>query len=149
MLASACGCRAGWPVQSARPAACLWHRPQCDACCRVCCDPWSWVRSRHPFLPRQTYCPGRHGASRGVLPHAGLPAAPDARPPKLLSRASRTRRRQQLVPEPQPISAGSTSHGRPDFSTNRMLVSAARSDRRGRPPFGFGRSGGRSRDHRL
>ena len=39
---------------------------------------------------------------------------------------------------------GSRSHGVPVTSTNRMPVSAARSGRRGRPPFGFGRSGGSS-----
>ncbi len=35
-------------------------------------------------------------------------------------------------------------HARPDRSTNKMPVSAARSGRRGRPPFGFGGSGGNS-----
>ncbi len=54
------------------------------------------------------------------------------------------RHRQQLMPEPQPISTGSISHGRPDFSTNRMPVRVARFDRRGRPPFGFGAPGGKS-----
>ena len=53
-------------------------------------------------------------------------------------------RRQQVMPDPQPISTGSRSHGVPVTSTNRMPVSAARSGRRGRPPFGFGRSGGSS-----
>ena len=53
-------------------------------------------------------------------------------------------RRQQVIPDPQPISTGSRSHGVPVTSTNRMPVSAARSGRRGRPPFGFGRSGGNS-----
>ena len=45
---------------------------------------------------------------------------------------------------PAAISAGSISHGRPDLSTNRMPVSAARSGRRGLPPFGLGGSGGGS-----
>ena len=58
--------------------------------------------------------------------------------------ADRRTRRQQLMPEPQPISAGSISHGRPERSTNRMPVSAARSDLRGRPPFGLAVSGGSS-----
>ena len=53
-------------------------------------------------------------------------------------------RRQQLMPEPHPISTGSISHGRPDRSTNKMPVSTARSGRRGRPPSGFGGSGGSS-----
>ena len=52
------------------------------------------------------------------------------------------RRRQQLIPEPQPISAGSISQGMPLLSTNKMPVSAARPGIGGRPPFGFGRSGG-------
>ncbi len=52
--------------------------------------------------------------------------------------------RQQLMPEPHPISAGSISQGRPDLNTNKMPLSAARSGTRGRPPFGLGRSGGNS-----
>jgi hypothetical protein len=73
------------------------------------------------------------------------------------SRSSRTRcswtqtpaicqsrsRRQQVMPDPQPISLGSISQGIPDFSTNRMPVSAARSRTGGRPPFGRGRHGGK------
>lgn len=51
-------------------------------------------------------------------------------------------RRQQVMPEPPPISRGSISHGIPERNTNRMPVRAARDDTRGRPPLGFGRSGG-------
>lgn len=54
------------------------------------------------------------------------------------------KRRQQVIPEPQPISRGSNSHGVPERSTNRIPVSAARSEVRGRPPFGLARSGGSS-----
>jgi hypothetical protein len=54
------------------------------------------------------------------------------------------KRRQQVIPEPQPISRGSNSHGAPERSTKRIPVSAARSEVRGRPPFGLARSGGRS-----
>lgn len=53
-------------------------------------------------------------------------------------------RRQQVTPEPQPISCGSISHGMPVRSTNRMPVSAARAATRGRPPFGLGGSAGSS-----
>ncbi len=53
------------------------------------------------------------------------------------------RRRQQVIPEPQPISWGSISQGMPERKTNRMPVKAARSGTRGRPPFGLGGSGGR------
>jgi hypothetical protein len=48
------------------------------------------------------------------------------------------RRRQQVMPEPQPISRGSISHGMPLLRTNRIPVSAARSSTGGRPPLGRG-----------
>ena len=54
------------------------------------------------------------------------------------------RRRQQVIPEPQPISFGSISQGIPLFSTKTIPVRAARSSMRGLPPWGFGSSGGRS-----
>jgi hypothetical protein len=60
-------------------------------------------------------------------------------------------RRQQVTPDPQPISMGSISHGMPERRTNTMPVSAARFGTAGRPPFGFGRSRGSSGaiiDHR-
>lgn len=58
-----------------------------------------------------------------------------------------TRRRQQVVPEPQPISRGSMLQGMPLRSTNRIPVTTARSGIRGRPARcprprrGRGRSG--------
>ena len=54
------------------------------------------------------------------------------------------RRRQQVMPLPQPSSLGSISQGMPLRRTKRMPVKAARLDTRGRPPFGFGFSGGNS-----
>ncbi|SDM53216.1 hypothetical protein SAMN05216360_102359 [Methylobacterium phyllostachyos] len=54
------------------------------------------------------------------------------------------KRRQQVIPEPQPISRGSNSHGVSELSTNRIPVSAARSEVGGRPPLGLARSGGSS-----
>ena len=53
-------------------------------------------------------------------------------------------RRQQVMPEPHPISWGNISQGMPDFSTKRMPVKQARSGTRGRPPLGLGGSGGSS-----
>lgn len=47
-------------------------------------------------------------------------------------------RRQQVMPEPQPISCGSISQGIPVRSTNSSPVSAARSSKRGRPPMRLG-----------
>lgn len=52
-------------------------------------------------------------------------------------------RRQQVMPEPQPSSCGRSSHGSPVRSTNRMPAKHFRSGTRGRPPLGFGGSGGR------
>ena len=54
------------------------------------------------------------------------------------------RRRQQVMPEPQPISWGSISQGMPDLRTKMMPVKQARSGTRGRPPVGLGGSGGSS-----
>jgi hypothetical protein len=52
------------------------------------------------------------------------------------------RRRQQVIPLPQPISWGSISQGIPLRRTKRMPAKTARSGTRGRPPFAFGFSGG-------
>jgi len=49
------------------------------------------------------------------------------------ARCQRTRRRQHVLPDPQPISFGSICHGSPLRRTNRIPVSAARSGTRGRP----------------
>ncbi|EWY36155.1 hypothetical protein N825_29880 [Skermanella stibiiresistens SB22] len=53
-------------------------------------------------------------------------------------------RRQQVIPDPQPISRGGISHGMPLLKTNRMPVSTARSSTGGRPPFGRGGRDGNS-----
>jgi hypothetical protein len=53
-------------------------------------------------------------------------------------------RRQQVTPDPQPISCGSISQGMPERSTKRMPLKAAREGTAGRPPSGLGRSGGNS-----
>jgi len=50
-------------------------------------------------------------------------------------------RRQQVTPDPQPISWGSNPQRRPALRTKIMSVKQARSGIRGRPPFGFGGSG--------
>src|SRR5205814_7222799 len=47
-------------------------------------------------------------------------------------------RRQQDMPEPQFISAGRSSQGRPVLRTKRIPVRALRSSSRGRPPFSLG-----------
>ena len=63
------------------------------------------------------------------------------------ARCHRTSRRQQVLPEPQPISFGSICQGIPLRKTNKIPVKAARSATRGRPMFlnrrrgGFGNNG--------
>ena len=52
------------------------------------------------------------------------------------------KRRQHVMPLPQPISRGRYSQGVPVLRTNRMPVRQARSGTRGRPPLGLGGSGG-------
>jgi len=52
------------------------------------------------------------------------------------------RRRQQVIPLPQPISRGRYSQGVPVLRTNRIPVRQALSLTLGRPPLGFGGSGG-------
>jgi hypothetical protein len=64
------------------------------------------------------------------------------------ARSHFTKRRQHVLPEPHPISSGNICRGNPPRSTNRMPVSAARSETRGRPPcrarrWGFGSKGSR------
>ena len=51
------------------------------------------------------------------------------------ARCQRRRRRQQVVPDPQPISCGSMFHGIPLRSTKRMPVSTARSGMGFRPAY--------------
>ena len=51
-------------------------------------------------------------------------------------------RRQQVIPLPQPISAGSVSQGMPVCRTNKTPAKTARLETRGLPPFGFLGSGG-------
>jgi hypothetical protein len=54
------------------------------------------------------------------------------------------KRRQQVMPEPQPNSRGNICQGMPERSTNKMPVKTARLASRGRPPLGLGFSGGRT-----
>ena len=54
------------------------------------------------------------------------------------------KRRQQVMPEPQPSSCGSISHGTPLRSTKRIPVKQARSGKRGLPPLGLRDEGGSS-----
>ena len=60
------------------------------------------------------------------------------------ARCQSRKRRQQVMPLPQPSSWGSISHGMPLFKTTTMPVKAARSAMvRGRPPLGLDGAGGK------
>lgn len=59
------------------------------------------------------------------------------------------KRRQHVMPEPQPSFFGNIPQGIPLRSTKMMPARQARSDRRGRPPCGFGGEVGRSGSMRL
>jgi hypothetical protein len=50
--------------------------------------------------------------------------------------------RQQVTPEPQPISGGSMDQGMPLLRTKIMPRKASRLETGGRPPFGLGRCSG-------
>jgi hypothetical protein len=52
-------------------------------------------------------------------------------------------RRQQVIPQPHPISCGKSSQGIPVLSTKMIPVRASRLPTGGRPPFGDSTSGGR------
>lgn len=54
------------------------------------------------------------------------------------------KRRQQVVPNPQPSSGGSHDHGRLARRTKMMPRRQSRFEMQGRPPHGFSGSGGRS-----
>lgn len=110
----------------ARPASICWIRPRRSAPFLAAVEEEStqaWFQSMRPA--------SRSRRSNSWCSRVHTPASCQSR-----------NRRQQVMPEPQPISRGSVSHGMPERSTNRMPVSVARDDTRGRPPLGFGGSGG-------
>lgn len=94
------------------------------------------------------FCAGTAAASKLARDQSIRPAAPSRSKSTWCSRdhtpaACQSRsRRQQLIPLPQPISAGKYSHGRPVRSTNKIPRNACRSGIGGRPPFGRGGRGG-------
>jgi len=60
------------------------------------------------------------------------------------ARCQSRRRRQHVIPDPQPSSGRSICQGMPLRRTNRMPMRHARSESRGRPPFGRRRGVGRN-----
>ena len=96
-------------------------------------DPLSTTAQRWSSRPRRRSSARRVSCKRRQTP----------------ARSHSTKRRQHVLPEPHPISRGNICHGNLPRSTNRMPVSAARSETRGRPPRrrarrrGFGSNGSR------
>ena len=111
-------------------------------CARLAAVRRIWPRRRSPLFA------GTEALSNAARLQSSCPA-PSRRSSKVRCRAAQTpaccqsrNRRQQVIPDPHPISAGRYSQGRPVLSTNRMPVSTARSGTGGRPPLGRGRLGG-------
>ena len=105
---------------------------------------WIWARGRPPFFAgiddestqtrlKSSLLAPRRRRSNSSCNLSQTPASCQSRS-----------RRQQVMPEPQPSSGGKSSHAMPVLSTNRIPLSAARSEMRGRPPRGFGAGAGRS-----
>jgi hypothetical protein len=80
------------------------------------------IRSASPRRFRSTLCSSSH-----------MPASCQSR-----------KRRQQVEPDPQPISLGSMFQGMPLFKSKMMPARTERSSMRGRPPCGLGASSGNS-----
>lgn len=134
--------RERWQPSAAGSTECPFDRREDDVSSPVCLYLSGWGRSYRPLFAAtvaestaarsQSICPARPNFSRSRWCNR-------SQTPALCHSFSR---RQQVMPLPQPISLGSISQGMPLRRTNRMPVNAARSDTRGRPPFGFGFSGG-------
>jgi hypothetical protein len=104
----------------------------------------AWSREVAPLLA------GMEAESMQARLQSIWPASP-SRSSNVWCKASHTpvacqsrNRRQQVIPEPQPISWGSSSHWMPVLRTKMMPVRQARSGTRGRPPLGLGGSAGSS-----
>jgi hypothetical protein len=123
---------------------CPSDRRRDDACSPACHGRWDWDPSPGPLLA-------------GMLAESS-----EARDQSILSASARRwsssrcssfqtsarfqsrRRRQHVIPLPQPISLGSRSQPMPLFKTKMIPVETLRSSSRGRPPLGLGGSGGSS-----
>ena len=130
--------RERWPPCALRQAGCPLRRPQGDASSPVFLCPSGWSRSFRPPGARTAAEPkdARDQSMRSACPRRSS-TAPCSRSHTPASCHSRSLR-QQVMPEPQPISCGSISQGMPVLSTNRMPVRTARLSMRGLPPLGFG-----------
>jgi hypothetical protein len=98
-----------------------------------------WTRCRSRPCPNREH-PLRPAARAG--PDAGRPARPRRASPAAGASTARPGPRSGVMPVQPQTSRGRRSQPIPDHSTNTMPSKARRSSHRGRPPFGFGGSGG-------
>ena len=106
-------------------------------------DPWGSGLFRHPPFFAATAALSRDARLPSNCPHQkGAPEERGEAWSRHRLSASHAACGLQVMPEPN--SRGSISQGIPERSTKMMPAKASRSSHRGRPPFGFGRSLGRS-----
>ena len=132
-------------------ASCIYHK----MALRALFAPIRWIRPN--CLCRSVFCPPLGARGAGTLAESTLArnqsswsasailsrrtACNSAQTPASCQSRSL---RQQVIPDPQPISCGSISQGMPVFRTNKMPESTALSLIRGLPPRGFAGASGRS-----
>jgi hypothetical protein len=130
--ASRSGSRRSGELRAARPA----HRRSGDAYSRAWPYRWDSARSGHPRAPRGwNNCPRPRDQSIWSERASQSRSAKWIRSHTPASCQSR-RRRQHVIPDPQPSSWGSICQGIPLRRTKTMPVRQARSETRGRPPCG-------------
>jgi hypothetical protein len=137
--------RSGWLPSSERRGALRAHRRSGGACFRVWPGRSDLARSGRRRTQRgRNNCPPPPTANRSdhfEPASRATRSAPDRRcRPFCQSR----KRHQHVIPDPHASSCGSICHGMPLRRTKTMPVRHARSDTRGRPPFGRGGELGRS-----
>jgi hypothetical protein len=136
--------RAHWPLRARSRAGCHRGRRPNAAWSPVCHDPLDSARSPRPPFGRHT-----RRVERGACPvdllgvHQPLQQrAMQTLPPARLCQSPR--RRQHVMPLPQPISCGRSSQPMPLLRTKMIPVKTLRSSNSGRPPLGLGGSDGSS-----
>ena len=149
-LAPAAWSRARWPRRAPPPAAARHALPSGGASCPRGCGRPDSGRFFAPLLPpplARARAPSKESTAARLQSSRTASAR---RWSKTWCRRSHTpascqsrKRRQHVMPEPQPISGGSSSHGVPVRSTKTMPASTARSEMRGLPPRGRSGAGGK------
>jgi hypothetical protein len=108
--------------------------------------PVGWIRSRlQPPKTARIELPSTTDRDQSICPQRASQSSKEKWISCQMPASCQSRnRRQQVMPEPQPSSCGSISHGMPLWSTKRIPVKQARSGKRGLPPLGLRDEGGSS-----